>query len=129
PLELERAARSRDCLERDERVGGDRWIKVGAEHFQPVIDAYELGDDVARDRLADVVVPIAGFHLVRDQRLDRDDLALLGLGRNVDEGAGHQTGSSRQAAMVTMTSISSDQKLPSFISAIAMIRCESASRT
>src|SRR5262245_4558541 len=129
PLELDRAARGRDCEERDERIGGDRREQIGAEYFQSVIGAHELGDDVARDRLADIVVPVAGLHLVRDQRLDRDDLALLGLGRNVDEGASHQTGSSRQAAMVTMTSTSSDQKLPSFISAIAKMRCESASRT
>src|SRR5882724_5174317 len=129
PLELDRAARSRDREERDEGIGRDRREEVCAEYFQPVIGAHELGDDVARDRLAHIVVPIAGLHLVRDQRLDRDDVALLGLGRDVDEGAGHQTGSSRQAAMVTMTSTSSDQKLPSFISAIAMMRCESASRT
>src|SRR5690349_2428303 len=64
---------------------------------------------------------------MRDQRLDRDDLAFLGLRRNVDECARHYTGSSRQAAIVTITSTSPDQKDPSLISAIATTRCESAS--
>src|ERR1043166_4568551 len=73
--------------------------EVGAEDFLPVIGTHELGDDVAGDRLTHVVVAVAGFHAVRDQFLDRDDLALLGLSRNIDESARHYTGSSRQAAM------------------------------
>ena len=51
----------------------------------------------------------------------------LRLGRNVDEGAGHQL-YSRQAAMVTITSTVSDHSEPSLISAMATTFCESASR-
>ena len=79
-------------------------------------------------RGADGAVAEAGLHRVRDQRLDRDDLAALGLGRNVDEGAGHQIRSSRQAPSVMMTSARSDQNEPSDSSAIAMTVCVSASR-
>src|SRR6202007_2502533 len=72
---------------------------------------------------------IAGLHYVRDQRLDLDDLAFLGVCRDMDKGAGHQGfGSSPQAASVTVTSVSSDQNEPSDSSAIAVTVCESASR-
>src|SRR5262249_15246852 len=115
-------------VERDEGIGGGRRVECGAEDLLPVVGAHEQADDVARDRLAQVVVAEAGFHLVRDQRLDRDDLALLGRLRDIDERARHYPGSSRQAAMVTITSTSSDQKVPSLSSATAITRCESASR-
>src|SRR5262245_27267622 len=128
PGELELAALGRHREERQERVRGDRREQVGAEDLLAVIGADELADDVARNRLAHVVVAIAGLHLVLDQRLDDDDLAFLGLRRNVDECACHQGRSSRQAAIVTITSTSSVQNVPSLISAIAISFCESASR-
>src|SRR5262249_10113813 len=128
PFELERAARGCHRAECDERIGRDRRMELGADDLLPVVGAHEQADDVARDRLAHVVVAEAGFHLVRDQRLDRDDLALLGRLRHINERARHYPGSSRQAAMVTITSTSSDQKLPSLSSATANTRCESASR-
>ena len=59
-----------------------------------------------------------------------DDLAALGLRRNVDEGArGHQIRSSRQAPSVMITSTVSDQNEPSDISQMATTVCVSASRT
>src|SRR4029450_1064431 len=69
-----------------------------------------------------------GLHFVRDQRLDRDNLAALGLGRNVEECARHQMISSRQAPRVMTTSIVSDQNEPSLSSAIATIFCVSTRR-
>src|ERR1700712_1808937 len=65
---------------------------------------------------------------MRDQRLDRDDLAALGFRRNVDQGAGHQLTSSRQAPSVMITVALSDQKVPSLISAMAVTSCVSARR-
>lgn len=80
-----------DGEERDERIGGDRRIEPGAE-YQPL-------DDVARDRLAGHADAVAGLHNVGDHRLDLDDIAALGGGRNVNEGAADQrVVSSRQAA-------------------------------
>src|SRR5580700_2817730 len=129
PGERERAALGGDGEERDVGIGGNGGIKRGVKNFLAVIGADEIVDDVARDRLAGDADAVAGFHHVRDQRLDLDDLAFLGGGRNVDQGAGHQGfGSSTQAASVTMTSMSSDQNEPSDSSAIAVTFCESASR-
>src|SRR5580704_1014219 len=129
PGERQRAAFGSDGEERDERIGGNGGIKLGAEHFLAVIGADEVVDDVARDRLAGNADAVAGLHHVRDQRLDLDDVAFLGACRNMDESAGHQGfGSSTQAAKVTMTSMSSDQNVPSDSSAIAVTVCESASR-
>ena len=62
---------------------------VGAEDLLAVVGAGEQIDDVARDRVAGVRMAVAGLHHVRDQCLDLDDLAALGLGGNVDEGARH----------------------------------------
>src|SRR5580658_3702072 len=128
PLERDCAAFGRDGRESDERVGGDRRIEIGAEDLLAVVRAGELGDDVARDRLADVVAPESGFHEVRDQRLDLDHLAALGLRRHVDEGARHQSRFSRQACSVTITSAEADQNVSSLSSAIATIVCVSARR-
>ena len=119
----------RHRVERDERIGGDGLVERGLENFLAVVGADKRGDDVARDRLADVVVTEAGFHDVRDQRLDLNDLAALGLLRNVDEGArGHQGNSSRQAPSVMMTSTLSDQNEPSDNSQMATTCWVSASR-
>ena len=52
----------------------------------------------------------------------------LGLGRHFDQGAGHQSGSSRQAPSVMTTSTLSDQNEPSDISAIAVTVCVSERR-
>ena len=49
PIEFQRAALGRDREERDERVGGDRRIELGAENLLAVIGADEIRDDVARD--------------------------------------------------------------------------------
>src|SRR5262249_48768018 len=65
---------------------------------------------------------------VRDERLDFDDLAALGPGRDVDEGLGHGYASSRQAASVTTTAALSDQKEPSLSSQMAVTVCVVASR-
>src|ERR1700730_12047939 len=127
PLERDRAAFGRHRVEGDERIGGDRRVKVGAENLLAVVAAGELRDDVARDRLAHVVVTVAGLHDVRDQRLDLDGLPALGLGRHIDEGAGHVR-SSRQAASVTMTSAEADQNERSLSSAIATMVWVSARR-
>src|ERR1700727_1342936 len=69
PGERERAAFGGGGEERDERIGGDGGIKLGAEHFLAVIGADEVVDDVARDRLAGDADAIAGLPHVRDQRL------------------------------------------------------------
>ena len=50
PGERDGAALGRDRGERDERIGGDRGIELGAEDLLAVIGADEVGDDVARDR-------------------------------------------------------------------------------
>src|SRR3981081_140264 len=127
PLERDRSACARHRVEGDEGMGGDCGVEVGAEKLLAVVAAGELGDDVARDRLAHVVVAIAGLHDVRDQRLDLDGLPALGLGRHIDEGARHDR-SSRQAASVTITSAEADQNEPSLSSAIATMVCVSARR-
>src|SRR6185312_15149964 len=93
-----------------------------------VVRAGECRDDVARDRPPHVVVAEAGLHGVRDQRLDLDDLAALGLRGYIDQGArSHQTGSSRQAPSVMTTFTVSDQNEPSDISQIATTVWVSAS--
>src|SRR5207248_11426228 len=69
----------------------------------------------------------AGLHRMRDQRLDLDHLAALGLGRNVDERARGHCKPSTQAAMVTMTSASADQNEPSLSCATATTFWASAS--
>src|SRR5260221_441842 len=72
---------------------------------------------ISQDRGPSFAAPTPGFHHMRDQRLDLDDLAALGLWRHVDEGAGHGQLYSRQAAMVTITSTVSDYSEPSLNSA------------
>src|ERR1700722_14201398 len=128
PLELQRPALGRHREEGDERVRRDGLMQVGAEDFGAVVRAHEQIDDVARDRDATFVAPISGFHDMRDQRLDLDDLAALCFGWNVDECAGHGQLYSRQAAMVTITSTVSDHSEPSLNSAMATTFCESARR-
>src|SRR5690242_2071240 len=71
---------------------------------------------------------IAGFHDVRHQRLDLDDIAALGFRWDVDQSRGHQITSSVQAASVTTTSTLADQNDPSDSFAIATIFWLSASR-
>src|SRR5262249_35051864 len=127
PFELQRPALGHHREEGDERVRGDRLVQVGAEDLGAVVGAHEQVDDVARDSDAGLVAPVSGFHDMRDQRLDLDHLTALRLGRNVDEGAGHQL-YSRQAAMVTITSTLSDHSEPSLSSAMASTFWESARR-
>src|SRR4030095_11253481 len=71
---------------------------------------------------------IAGFHDVRHQRLDLDNVAAPGFRRHVDQGRGHQITSSVQAASVTTTSMLADQNDPSESFAIATIFWLSARR-
>src|SRR5437899_9010490 len=72
---------------------------------------------------------IAGFHDVRHQRLDLDNVAAFGFRWNVDQcGGGHQITSSVQAASVTTTSTLADQNVPSESLAIATTFWLSASR-
>src|SRR5688572_16665757 len=71
---------------------------------------------------------IAGLHDVRHQRLDLDDVAAFGRGRNIDQGRRHQIASSVQAASVTTTSTLADQNEPSESLAIATILWLSARR-
>src|SRR6266849_1027277 len=128
PAELQRPALRRHREEGDERVRRDGLMQIGAEDLRAVVGAHEQIDDIARNCDAGFVAPISGFHHMRDQRLDLDGLAALGLWRNVDEGAGHGQLYSRQAAMVTITSAVSDHSEPSLNSAMATTFCESARR-
>src|SRR5690242_12734037 len=118
PGQLDDAALAGEREEGDERVGGDGGVEIGAEHLLAVIAGDESVDDVARNGRAVGVVAVAGLHRVRDQRLDLDHLAALGLRRHVDESLGHGD-SSRQAASVTIMSALADQNEPSLSSAIA----------
>src|SRR5712692_7074744 len=130
PGKLDRAALCGDGEKRDERVGGDRRMQVGAKNLLAVIAAYEGADDVARDRGAGHGVAVAGLHRMRDQRLDLDHVAALCLCRHIDQGLHHgDASSSRQAASVTTRFTLSDQNEPSLISAIAITFWESANRT
>src|SRR5207244_8441251 len=111
-----------------DRIGGNIREHHGADDFLSVTYADEFGDDVAVHRLARIVGAKTGLHIVRDQRLDLDDVAAFGLRRRIDEGTRHAQTPSRQAASVTMTSASLDQNEPSLICAMAMTFCESARR-
>src|SRR6266446_3925088 len=71
---------------------------------------------------------IAGFHDLRYQRLDFDDVAAFRFCWNIDQGGGHQITSSVQAASVTTTSTLADQNEPSESFAIATIFWLSARR-
>src|SRR4051794_24586268 len=82
PFEIELAALGRDREEGNERVCGDGWKQVGAEDLRAVVAASKTGDDIARDGLASGGVAIAGFHDMRHQRLDLDDIATLCFFRN-----------------------------------------------
>src|SRR5262249_21255907 len=59
-------------------------FKIGSENRLAVKFASKLVDDLARDRLAILVLALAGLHDVRQQRLDFDDLAFLGFGRKLE---------------------------------------------
>src|SRR5262245_30503357 len=127
PLERDGSALDGGRPEREERIGGDRRMKVGAEDLRPVVPAHETADDVARNGGAELASAIAGLHWVGDQRLDLDDFTATGALRNVDEGVRHHA-SSKHAARVTTTSARSDQNEPSESSEIAITVCVSASR-
>src|SRR5262249_53687493 len=71
---------------------------------------------------------IPGFHLVRDQCLDLDDLATPRAVRCVDERVGHGYASSRQAARVTTTAAVGEPNEPSLSSPIAVTAWGLASR-
>src|SRR6516165_1828206 len=79
PFELQRAAFVRHGEKGDERVRGNRLVQIGVEDFGAVIGANEIVDNVARDGRAGRIAPVAGFHDMRDQGLDLDRLAALGL--------------------------------------------------
>ena len=86
-------------------IRGDRRMEVGAEDLHAVVGAHEAGDDVARDRFAQLRAAKARLHRVLDQCPDLEDLAALDGLRNVHDCARHQISpSSRQAESVTTTS-------------------------
>src|SRR4051812_28332685 len=70
----------------------------------------------------------AGFHDMRHQRLDLDDVTAPGLLGNIDQHRAHQITSSVQAASVTTTSTLADQNEPSDSLAMATIFWLSARR-
>src|SRR5262249_50025488 len=61
PLEVQRPAFGGNGEKGEKRIGRDRREQLGAEDFLAVIFANEIGDDVARDRLARVMRGEAGF--------------------------------------------------------------------
>src|SRR5882757_4989747 len=65
-------------------VGGYSRMPVGLEHGLAVEGGGELVDDLARHGGAGGVLALAVFHFVRNQRLDLDHLAGLGLGGNAN---------------------------------------------
>src|SRR5471032_2154156 len=81
----------------------NRGVELGAEYLRAVVGADEVCDDVARDQCAELGAAKTALHVVRDQRLDLDDLAAAGACRHVDDRARHDHSSSRQAASVTTT--------------------------
>src|SRR5690606_34319659 len=109
----------RHGVEGEERIGGHGGVQFGAEDLLAVVGGDEGVDDVARDPLPGGRIAEAGLHPVRNKRLDRDDLAASGFGRDVDQGARHIRLSSRQAPSVMMTSTAADQNVPSDSSAMA----------
>src|SRR6185312_13874337 len=87
--------------------------EVGAEYFGAVEAAREARDDVARDDFSSGGAAIAGFHDVRRQRLELDDIAAPGFCRDIDQSLRHHSTSSVQAASVTTTSTLVCQNEPS----------------
>src|SRR5579863_494398 len=129
PFEVEFSTFGRDREKRDERIGSGRREEIGAEDLLALKTAGEARDDIARHHLAGGGAAIAGFHDMRHQRLDLDDVARFGFLRNIDQRGGHQITSSVQAASVTTTSAVVDQNEPSDSFAIAVIFWLSARRT
>src|SRR5262249_58145936 len=103
-------------------------MELGSEDFGAVVGAHEQPDDVTRNPRAELRAAIPGFHLVRDQCLDLDDLATPRAVRCVDERVGHGYASSRQAARVTTTAAVAEQNEPSLSSPIAVTVWVLASR-
>ena len=89
PRELKRTAFGCDGREREIRIRGDRGVENCAADFDAVVGAHEPGDDIARQRLAEVIAAKSGFHVVADQRPDIDDLAAFGGLRHVDARDSH----------------------------------------
>src|SRR5438552_6634378 len=85
PPEFDGAALGGDRVEGDERVGGNRWMQLGAENLLAVVGGDEVRDDVARDDGPHVGIAEPRLHRMRDQRLDSDDFAALGPGGDLDE--------------------------------------------
>src|SRR5262245_54005228 len=59
------------------RIGGDRRFEVACEHWLPVEAAREAIDDITRNELATLILPLAVLHDMGDQRLDLDDVTFL----------------------------------------------------
>src|SRR5882757_1440830 len=66
------------------RIGGYSRMPVRLEHGLAVERGGEFVDDLARHGGAGGVLALAVFHLMRDQGLDLDHLAGLGLGGNAN---------------------------------------------
>src|SRR5450755_76763 len=125
PLEVQRSGFARGHKKAQVRIGRDARAHAHREHGDSVIAAGEIPDHVARDRLAAVVGAVSGLHRVADRNADLDRFALAGRGGQVDAGVGHGMRSSaaqlpsRQAAMVTMTSLTAAKSAPSLMTATA----------
>src|SRR5262249_46203823 len=78
PAEPEGPAALDLCSELDERIGCDSGFEVGGEHALAIKVARELVDDLARDRVAALVLAEPGLHRMRQERLDLDNLAFFG---------------------------------------------------
>ena len=82
------AALGRLVEERLVGVGRDGRMPGRLEELLAVEARREGVDDLARDDVAVGALALAGFHLVADERLDLDDLVLLGRSRDADAGSG-----------------------------------------
>src|SRR5262249_59608661 len=78
PGETERAALLEANRKLEIWVGRDRRLEIAGERQRAVELAGEAIDDLARHERAGLVLTQAGFHRMREQGLDLDDLALFG---------------------------------------------------
>ena len=78
PLEFYWATRGGFNEKGNIRVGGNRRMPIRPKHLLATVRHGEFVDDFSRNLLPRFLVfPEAGFHLMRNQRLDFEPLALL----------------------------------------------------
>src|SRR3989441_9054646 len=129
PGKFQLAAVEGHGVELQERIAGDAGRHLGAEYLDAVIAARERADHVLRHLAPIDLEPVAGLHRVLDQDAHPDDLAALGLARQLDA-RGHQLPiSSPHADRVTTTLGLPIQNEPADISASATTRWLPARRT